>query len=415
MRKYLYEKDIHLLDKLNKSIEKRLRRIIMEIGLEKISFNIPHLYVDMNELAKARNEDPAKYTIGIGQDEMAVAPLSQDPVTLAANAALQMLTEEDKEAIDLIMFATETGIDQSKAASVYVHRLIGLPEQVRSIELKHACYSGTAALQLAKGHVALHPDRKVLVLASDIARYGLNTPGEVTQGAGAVAMLISANPKVLRLNDESTFITKDIMDFWRPNYSEYAYVDGKYSNEQYIEFFNNVWKAYKDKTNETLDDFEALCFHLPYTKMGKKALETIIDEGSEDTQRRLLDYYDASTQYGRKVGNVYTASLYLSLLSLLEHVDTLKPNAKIGLFSYGSGAVGEFFTITLQENYKDYLFTEVHNEMFNNRKRISVQEYEEIFEQSLPTDGSTFTIDTEDPTPVRLTGIKEHMRQYTRE
>src|SRR5690625_2846105 len=118
MRKYLYEKYIHLLYKLNKSIEKRLRRIIMEIGLEKISFNIPHLYVDMNELAKARNEDPAKYTIGIGQDEMAVAPLSQDPVTLAANAALQMLTEEDKEAIDLIMFATETGIDQSKAASV---------------------------------------------------------------------------------------------------------------------------------------------------------------------------------------------------------------------------------------------------------------------------------------------------------
>lgn len=385
----------------------------MEIGLEKISFNIPHLYVDMEELAKARKEDPAKYKIGIGQDEMAVAPLSQDPVTLAANAALQMLTEEDKQAIDFIMFATETGIDQSKAASVYVHRLIGLPEEVRSIELKHACYSGTAALQLAKGHVTLHPERKVLVLASDIARYGLNTPGEVTQGAGAVAMLIGSEPKVLRLDDDSTFVTKDIMDFWRPNYSDYAYVDGKYSNQKYIEFFNQVWKAYKEKTKEGLDDFEALCFHLPYTKMGRKALETILDEGNEATQERLMTYYEASTQYGRKVGNVYSASLYLSLLSLLENVDNMKPNGKIGLFSYGSGAVGEFFTMTLLENYQVHLYKDTHQSMFKQRKRISVPEYEAVFKQKLPTDGSSYTIENDDPAKAQLTGISDHQRQYT--
>src|SRR5699024_5886985 len=119
----------------------------MKIGVEKLSFNIPNLYLDMNELALARGDEPAKYTIGLGQDEMAVTPINQDPVTLTANGALQMITDEDRERIYLIMFATETSIDQSKAASVYVHRLIGLKEGTRSIELKHACYSGTAALQ----------------------------------------------------------------------------------------------------------------------------------------------------------------------------------------------------------------------------------------------------------------------------
>lgn len=386
----------------------------MKIGIEKISFNIPHLYIDMNELARARNEEPAKYTIGIGQDEMAVPPLSQDPVTLAANAALQMITDEDRERIDFVMFATETSIDQSKAASVYVHRLIGLKEGVRSIELKHACYSGTAALQLAKGHVSLNPKSKVLVVASDIARYGLNTPGEVTQGAGAVAMLISNEPNVLILDDENTFVTKDIMDFWRPNYSEYAYVDGKFSNEQYIEFFNNVWQAYKDKTNRSLDDFEAICFHLPYTKMGMKALETIIDEGNDDTQERLKDHYATSITYSRKVGNVYSASLYLSLLSLIENSETLRSNRTLGFFSYGSGAVGEFFTMTLQPNYKEHLYVQTHKKMFAERKQISIEKYEEIFEQSLPTDGTMAQIDTsEDPQSVRLTGITDHMRQYT--
>lgn len=386
----------------------------MNIGIEKISFTIPHLYIDMNELALARNEEPAKYTIGIGQEEMAVCPITQDPVTLAANAALQIITDEDREKIDFIMFATETGIDQSKAASVYVHRLIGLKERTRAIELKHACYSGTAALQLAKGHVALHPDSKVLIVASDIARYGLNTPGEVTQGAGAVAMLVSAKPNVLLLDNTSTYVTKDIMDFWRPNYSQYAYVDGKYSNDKYIEFFNDVWSEYKKQTNESLDDFEALCFHLPYTKMGIKALRTIINEGSAETQDRLEKHYASSIVYNRKIGNIYSASLYLSLISLLENSGNLKQNGKLGLFSYGSGAVGEFFTMTLQPGYKNHLYIDKHNELFTNRQQISVTEYEAIFSESLPTDGSTVNIDTSsDPAIARLSGMKEHMRLYT--
>lgn len=386
----------------------------MKIGIEKISFNIPNLYIDMNNLALARNEEPAKYTIGIGQEEMAVPPLSQDPVTLAANAALQMITDEDRERIDLIMFATETGVDQSKAASVYVHRLIDLKEEARSIELKQACYSGTAALQLAKGHIALNPESKVLIIASDIARYGLHTPGEVTQGAGAVAMLISNSPHVLLLDDDSTFVTKDIMDFWRPNYSEYAYVDGKYSNEKYIEFFNDVWRDYKTKTGAILDDFEAMCFHLPYTKMGMKALETILAESNDDTKDRLKKHYDTSTTYNRKVGNVYSASLYLSVLSLLENSVDLKPNSKLGLFSYGSGAVGDFFTMTVQPNYKEHLFFETHKQMFANRKQISIATYEDIYKQALPEDGSTIELDvTNDPAQVRLTGITNHKRQYT--
>src|SRR5699024_11189563 len=145
----------------------------------------------------------------------------------------------------------------------------------RSIELKQACYSATAALQLAKGHVLQHPDRKVLVLASDIARYGLSTSGEVTQGAGAVAMIVSQSPRLLTIEDESTYLTNDIMDFWRPTYSEMAYVDGKFSNEQYLEFFQTVWSDFKSQANVTLDDFSAMCFHIPYTKMGLKALRLI--------------------------------------------------------------------------------------------------------------------------------------------
>lgn len=213
----------------------------MEIGIDKIGFYTPHLYVDMNKLAKARNDEPEKYTIGIGQDKMAVPPVTQDPVTLAANAALEILSDEDKEAIDFVIFGTESGVDHSKSAAVYVHGLLGINPYARSVEVKQACYGATAAIQMAKGHIALNPDSKVLVLASDIARYGLASGGEVTQGAGAVAMLISRDPKILTLDATNVYYTSDIMDFWRPVYSDKAFVDGKYSNEQYLSFFQKVW------------------------------------------------------------------------------------------------------------------------------------------------------------------------------
>lgn len=385
----------------------------MKIGIDKIGFYAPHLYVDMNKLAVARNVEPEKFTIGIGQEKMAIAPITQDPVTLAANAALNILDDEDKEKIDFVIFGTESGIDNSKSGAVYVHHLLGLNPNARSIEVKQACYGATAGIQMAKGHIALNPDSKVLVLASDIARYGLNTSGESTQGAGAIAMVISADPKILALENQNTYLTADIMDFWRPIYSDKAFVDGKFSNEQYILFFKTVWEQYKVKSDLGLNDFEAICFHLPYTKMGLKALRTVIDEASEEDKERLLANFQSSTLYNRNVGNIYTGSLYLSFLSLLEQSEQLKAGSRIGLFSYGSGAVGEFFTGILQPNYREHLHTEKHTEQFASRTEISIEEYEEVFQQTVPVDGSTATFDhAKDPAAIYLAGMKDNMRQY---
>ncbi|ASK64042.1 hydroxymethylglutaryl-CoA synthase [Virgibacillus phasianinus] len=385
----------------------------MKIGIDKIGFYTPHLYVDMNKLAEERGVDPEKYTIGIGQEKMAVAPITQDPVTLAANAALEILDEKDKKDIDFVIFGTESGIDSSKSAAVYVHELLGINPYSRAIEVKQACYGATAGIQMAKGHIALNPESKVLVLGSDIARYGLNTSGEATQGAGAVALVISANPRIMELEDNSVYFTADIMDFWRPVYSDMAFVDGKLSNEQYISFFSKVFGQYKAKTGLELKDFEAICYHLPYTKMGLKALRTVLDEGTEDVKDRLVENYKISATYNRNVGNIYTGSLYLSLLSLLEQNENLQAGAKIGLFSYGSGAVGEFFTGILQPDYQKHLQMENHKTLFSNRTELSVAEYEEVFQETLPTDGSTIELTVNnDPAAICLAGITDNKRQY---
>lgn len=383
----------------------------MNIGIDKINFFTSNLYVDMTELAIARNEDPNKYLIGIGQSKMAVIPPTQDIVTMGANAAESMLTNEDKERIDLVIVGTESGIDNSKSAAAYIADLLGLRDDIRTFEIKQACYGATAALQMAKAQVALNPDSKALIIGADIAKYGLNTPGEVTQGGGAVAMLVSANPKLLSFEGGSTYLSRNIMDFWRPLGHSEALVDGKYSSNVYLDFFNNVYSNYKDKTGFTIDNFEALLFHLPYTKMGLKALREAQKDADAKVSAKLTHRFEDSRLYNRQVGNLYTGSLYLSLLSLLENNDDLKSGDRLGLFSYGSGAQGEFFAMLLRNDYRKYLMNTT-NEFLQKRTRISVEEYEKIYLKSLHYENnSELDLDMDDAQFV-LTGIKENQRQY---
>lgn len=351
----------------------------MTIGIDQIDFYVPKFYVDMAKLAEARNVEPNKFLIGIGQTEMSVSPVSQDIVSMGANAAKNIVTEEDKKQISMVIVATESAIDSAIASAVQIHNLLGIQPFARCFEMKEACYAATPAIQLAKDYLANRPNEKVLVIASDTARYGLNSGGEPTQGAGAVAMMITHNPRILAFNDDAVAYTEDVYDFWRPTGHSYPLVDGALSKDAYIRSFQQSWTEYAKRTNKTLADFASLCFHVPFTKMGKKALDSILtDEISDETKERLTEGYEAATYYNRYVGNIYTGSLYLSLISLLE-TRTFEAGQSIGLFSYGSGSVGEFFSGTLVAGYQDALNIDGHKALLNNRTELSVADYESYF------------------------------------
>jgi len=382
----------------------------MRIGIYKMAFATTNDYLDLVELAKERSVDPNKFTIGIGQDLQAVVPPTQDIVTLGATAAKKLLTPELEKNISTVIVATESGIDNSKASAIYIKRLLGLSDFTRTVEMKEACYSATAAIQFAKGVVALNPQETVLVIAADIARYGLNTPGEVTQGAGAVAMLISRNPHILTLEDTTVAYSKDIMDFWRPLYATEALVDGKYSTNVYIEFFLQTFTRYRQLTGRELADFAALTFHMPFTKMGKKGLEGLLKDRNDEVAQRLRTQLTASQLFSRQVGNLYTGSLYLSLMSLLQNSD-LKAGSRIGLFSYGSGAEGEFYTGILEDGYEHYM-NNIQEEL-EHRHQVSVAEYEKLFSSQLGMNDQDIEFDvTNDPLPFVLKGQKDHQRIY---
>lgn len=384
----------------------------MDIGIDKIDYYTPNQYVDLVDVAKKRNIEPDKFTIGIGQEKMALPLLSQDAVTMAAIAADKILDEAAKKDIELLIVGTESGVDESKAVALYVRDLLQLPSSVRAFEIKEACYGATAGLQMAYNFVAQHPDKSALVISSDIARYGLDTPGEVTQGAGAVAMLVKSNPAIMKLENDSVFMSENVGDFWRPTFSKYAFARGKFSNEVYIRFFTELYKQYFEKNDNNIEDMSALLFHIPYTKMGKKALQDVEEQIPADKFAEIMKRYEDSILLSKNVGNLYTGSLYIGLISYLENSKEVKANDRVMLFSYGSGAMGEIFTGTLMPGFEKQLHQDKHLQELKDRRQLSVDEYETQFNKELEiVDGNCFVGNLTDD-KYYLEQIKENERIY---
>jgi hydroxymethylglutaryl-CoA synthase len=385
---------------------------VIKVGIDTIAFYTSYYSLDLASLAEQRGIDPDKYAVGLGQQKMAVPPPGEDVVTLAANAALRALRSVDQASIEMVLFATESGIDQSKAAGIYVHDLLGLPTRCRVIELKQACYSATVALQLALPFIRQYPDKKVLLIASDIARYGLNTPGEPSQGCGAVAMVLSANPRILALEPEYGVVTENVMDFWRPNYSENAFVDGKYSSKLYMNMLEKAWKQYSDLSGRGFEDHDYFCYHAPVSRLVEKAHQYLAKVNNHKlSEVEVSQHIGHSLSYARIMGNSYTASLYIGLASLLDSSVDLT-GKRLGLYSYGSGCVAEFFSGVVQPGYSDALETHYHQELLEKRMTLTCAEYEAFFSFKYPADGSYCKMPLHETGQFRLASIEDHKRYY---
>jgi hydroxymethylglutaryl-CoA synthase len=362
----------------------------MAAGIDDISIYIPRLYLDAADFAKARGLDPGKLERGLGIGQMAIVDTNQDPACLAANACLKVMQKNKltPDKIGRLYVATESSFDESKAMNSYV---IGMLEQIYGkdtfghcggIECKFACVSGSYALYDNTNWIRAGEaeDKYALVVVSDIAKYDLGSSGEVTQGAGAVAMLLNDTPRLLSFDPKVTSTSiKNEYDFYRPFGKETPIVHGQYSNLLYLIQVKNALIDYKRKVKETgliklkegetiLDHVDYLNMHLPYSNMGKKALaylvrhewrtlprwKEIIDEiGMEEpipkdprgTIESVLEDADFMTKdhqftklftntekyvelyesklassliASKMIGNLYTASLYLGFRSSLE-------------------------------------------------------------------------------------------------
>jgi hydroxymethylglutaryl-CoA synthase len=407
----------------------------IRVGIDALAVAVPRRYIDIEDLARARGVDPAKFTQGLGAREMAVADPGEDTVALAAEAARRALAaaQLDPRSLGMLVVGTETGVDHSKPVASFVQGLLDLPRTMRVFDTQHACYGGTAGLMAALDWIASGSanGRSALVICSDIARYGVGTPGEPTQGAGAVAMVIGKNPAMLEIDvGISGTASSHVHDFWRPLGMREAQVDGHYSVQCYLDALAGAYRGWKRQAIErdlvrgdepVSERLARICYHVPFCKMARKAhlhvrrcdLEDAgapWDATAEDERAAasFREQVEPSLAACALVGNVYTGSLYLALAGLLEAQAASLVGQRVGLFSYGSGCTSEFFSGVVGPRAVERVKAAPIAEVLAGRERITAEEYERIMALTTPLDQAPR------PGSFRFTGVAEHRRQYAR-
>ncbi len=406
----------------------------LRIGIDAMAVAVPRRYIDIEDLARARGVDPAKFTQGLGAREMAVAEPGEDTVSLAAESGRRALAAAslDGSELGMLVVGTETGVDHSKPVASYVHGLLDLPRTMRVYDTQHACYGGTAGLMTALEWIASGSanGKSALVICSDIARYGVATAGEPTQGAGAVAMIIRNNAAMLEIDVGISGVSSThVHDFWRPLGQREAQVDGHYSVQCYLDALAGAYRGWKYKAvahdlvrddDIVSENLARICYHVPFCKMAKKAHLHVRRCDVEDAQQpwdstaeergaaSFREQVEPSLGACARVGNVYTGSLYLALAGLLEAQASSLAGKRIGLFSYGSGCTSEFFSGVIGPRAADRVKAAPIAEVLAGRERIDITEYERIMALTAP-DGSAPR-----PGQFRFTGVDQHRRQYAR-
>jgi hydroxymethylglutaryl-CoA synthase len=403
----------------------------MTVGIDQIGVYLPRYVLPLEALAAARGVPVEKIHVGLGAYEMAIAPPWEDAVSMAANAAARLFAQGQAHPgeIGLLVVATETAVDHAKPASIFLHELLGIPSNCRTFELKHACYAGTAGVMMAADWIrsGAARGRKALVVATDIARYPLQSSAEFTQGAGAVSLIVSERPRLLALDPLSGVFARNVYDFWRPLDRHEALVDGKFSVDCYLDALDGAVVDYRTAANARRNgvdlsqplhaDLTALLYHTPFPKMAYKAHLRLVESecrrtggAPEDAEASYAARVDPWLGAARHVGNTYTASLYLCLAWLADQAAGRFEGKHIGLFSYGSGCCAEFFTGSIVPGAARTAARIGLPALLQARRGLSVEEYE-IFARDGAHGG---TPPGEDAGFCHLAAVRDDKRVYER-
>lgn len=413
----------------------------MNVGIDSITFDIPKIHLPISTLANKRNIEPDKLIKGLGLRKMSFPDKHQDVVTFAANAALKLMQQEKINPFEIarIYIGSESGVDSSKPIASYVLSLLesqlgkGSFRNCDVVDLTFACIGGVDALQNCIDYIRLNPNKKAIVIASDNAKYDLGSSGEYTQGAGSIAMLITANPRILSFSGDVGVSTDGVFDFFKPRrtiskteitnsnentdwfgvleneisvYKEQPVFDGQYSNQCYINRITEAYNHFKKESQQTgkvYENWSSILMHLPYCFQGRRTfIEIFANENPElllnqigETEKDKLKSLSKSAEYlelikqkiypseiaSGQVGNIYTGSIFLGLLSSLCYYaqqNTDLKNKKVGFIAYGSGSKSKVFEAIISENWQSVINQTNLFETLEQNHPIDFETYEKL-------------------------------------
>ncbi len=403
------------------------------VGIEKLRVYPCSMALDMADLCAARGHDPDNIRETMMIDQRSVNPPYEDPVTMAVNAANAMLTEEDRRSIELLIVGTESGVDQEKPISSWVHRYLGLNANCRNFELKHACYSGTGGLGMAASWIAsgLPGDAKALVISTDQSRMHLGKPYEFVMGAGATAVLVSRQPRLLELElGRNGYFTNEVSDLTRPT-SRVETGNSETSLLSYLDGLHGAYSHYLERVGQPVDFdtfFKKIIYHVPFGGITFLAHKELLRRDRRLSKSEAWEHFASRSlpalAYARRMGGTYSSSTFVALLGLIDAATDLVAGDRLGIFSYGSGSCAEFYSALVGSDAQAVARDAGLQVLLDQRYMLSVAQYEAIErERTAQIDHGDFVTCTDgiDEWYARhyrgkgylvFRGMREHYRQY---
>jgi hydroxymethylglutaryl-CoA synthase len=272
-----------------------------QVGISGFGVYVPPYRVDLKAWCGWTGNPWDKTEAVVGNSFRMRGP-AQSVYTIAASAVLRLIENYsiDPRRISFLGLGTESSTDNSAGAIIVkgmlddALRARGLPPISRNCEVpevKHACLGGVYALKHGLRYLALEDsDDCAIVVSADIAEYARGSSGEPTQGAGAVAMLLERNPKLLSvdLSRIGTASAYRIADFRKPmlrnlirgklncHYQDLPVFNGKYSTTCYIDetlhALNDMTARMGTTAAEYYRELAATFMHRPYHRMPETSL-----------------------------------------------------------------------------------------------------------------------------------------------
>ncbi|TVQ37977.1 MAG: hypothetical protein EA384_10840 [Spirochaetaceae bacterium] len=338
------------------------------VGISDLALYVPDPVIELKTLLARRAAEDATLARRLqraiettGQQAIRYPRPWEDNATLSAQAAHSLLQRNSSDALAGLRYlavGTETGVDHSKPVAAYVEGMLqqaGLPvpESMSTFQVQHACAGGTISM-LSVGALLQacgRDDESGVVICSDIARYESRTTAEITQGAGAVAMLIEPNPALIELDLRTQgYSSRDVDDFFRPLGSVTARVRGGYSVQCYNDAFEHAFLDHCRRVgrspHQVLRETDVFALHVPFYKMAITALHRLVTRHMEldgeqfesfMRERGFLQGIDVAA----RIGNIYSGAAYVALMfSLADRYRTFGDGIvgkRVLIGSYGSG------------------------------------------------------------------------------
>jgi len=281
-----------------------------QTGISGMSVYVPRLRVSLEDWCNWTGNPWEKVRAVVGHSFRVPAP-HENVYTMAANAVLRLIEsyDLDPQQIGMLALGTESSTDNAAGAVIVrgmVDRALArmgrarLSRELEVPELKHACLGGIYALKGALRYVAADGrGRQAIVVSADIAEYERGSTGEQTQGAGAVAMLVEAEPRLVSVDLTRAGSASDYRgpDFRKPfarhfsdaygtqteRRADFPIFSGKYSTYAYVDETVHAVEAMLRKQSTTAGKYyrsvRALFFHRPYKAMPVQAMSFLYVRG----------------------------------------------------------------------------------------------------------------------------------------